>query len=86
RLADWFVRLEDGVPDSVVNVSYSQLRFDANGYVDFSKQPVDRSDHPAGATGTDDNSRPSAAEYAQMRALLFHGAESSAMPSPSNET
>ena len=85
RLADWFVQLKDGLPDSVVNESYSQLRFDANGYVDFSMQPVDRSDGPAGATAPDDDSRPSAAEYAQMRALLFHGAESSAMSSPSND-
>ena len=31
RLADWYVRLKDGEPDTVVNETYSLVRFDAQG-------------------------------------------------------
>ena len=34
RLADWYVRLRGGAPDTVVNETYSRVRFDEQGRVD----------------------------------------------------
>ena len=34
RLADWYVRMKNGVPDTVVNETYTQVRFDSQGRVD----------------------------------------------------
>ncbi len=61
RLADWYVRLKAGAPDTVVNETYTLVRFDAQGRVDWSSTPV--ADE---ATGW-----PTVAERAQMHALLF---------------
>lgn len=80
RLADWFVQLKDGEPDSVVNESYSQLRFDANGYVDRATTPVARPNHAEGAAVRGDADWPSVEEHERMRALLFGGTGLSAMP------
>ena len=61
RLADWYVRLKAGAPDTVVNETYTLVRFDAQGRVDWLGTPV-----VAEAAGL-----PSIAERAQMRALLL---------------
>jgi hypothetical protein len=81
RLADWFVQLKDGAPDSVVNESYSELRFSADGYVDRATMQVARPGHPDAATVHGDVGWPTAEEYERMRVLLFGGTESSATPS-----
>ena len=61
RLADWYVRLKAGAPDSVVNETYTLVRFDAQGHVDWPSTPG--ADEAAGW--------PTVAERAQMHALLF---------------
>lgn len=63
RLADWYVRLKDGAPDSVANETYSRLRFDAQGWVDRS----------AGLTVpvAQDADWPTLAERERMQTLLF---------------
>ena len=68
RLADWYVRLKDAAPDTVVNETYSLVRFDAQGRVDRT-------------TGAEADDWPTAAEREQMRALLFGGTESPGSPS-----
>ena len=83
RLADWFVQLKDGAPDSVVNESYSQLRFGADGYVDRAATPIVRLEHADTATVPGDVDWPTAEEHERMHALLFDDDVSSAMPSSS---
>ncbi len=61
RLADWYVRLKARAPDTVVNETYTLVRFDAQGRVDWSSTPV--ADE---ATGW-----PTVTERAQMHAMLF---------------
>ena len=63
RLADWYVRLKAGAPDTVVNETYTLVRFDAQGRVDWPSTPV--ADEAAGW--------PTVAERAQMHALLYGG-------------
>lgn len=81
RLADWYVQLKNGVPDTVVNESYSQLRFDAEGYVHPSAKSDVRSPDSEIAAEPSDVNRPSEAEYQAMRALLLSGAGSAAISS-----
>ena len=64
RLADWYVRLKEGAPDSVANETYSLVRFDAKGRIEQTRTP------------TEDAAWPTVAERARMRELLFDGAES----------
>jgi len=61
RLADWYVRLNDGEPDAVVNETYGLVRIDAQGQVESVAAPAD-----AGW--------PTVAERERMRALLFEPA------------
>lgn len=61
RLADWYVRLKAGAPDTVVNETYNLVSFDAHGRVDWHNTPV--ADETVGW--------PTVAERAQMHALLF---------------
>ena len=61
RLADWYVRLKARAPDTVVNETYTLVRFDAQGRVDWPSTPVAEV-----AEGW-----PTVAERAQMHALLF---------------
>ena len=63
RMADWFVRLNGGKPDTVVNETYSRLRFDAQGWVDRAAMAAE----PAVA----DADSPTLAERERMHALLF---------------
>ena len=74
RLADWFVRLQCGAPDTVVNETYSLLRFDAQGCVDRAHVPGAAQ---ASAVATEENAAwPTAAERDRMRELLFGKAPS----------
>ena len=78
RLADWYVRLQGGAPDTVVNENYSLVRFDAEGPVDPALAP---SPAQASAAALENPAWPSTAERNRMRELLFGAAESPAAPS-----
>ena len=66
RLAEWYVRLQAGEPERVVNETYALLTIDREGRADWSATPV--------AAGPDETaSLPSAAERGRMQALLFGG-------------
>lgn len=73
RLADWFVRLKDGEPDSVVNETYHLVRFDAKGKVDWAGTPAPHPHRPDVAVVAQDAGWPSVHEREQMQALLFDG-------------
>jgi hypothetical protein len=77
RLADWYVRLKGGAPDTVVNETYSLVRFDAQGRVDPAHTPS-AAQTPAAAL--ENAAWPSAAERSQMRELLFGEARSPCAP------
>ena len=81
----WYVRLKDGEPDTVVNETYSLVRFDAQGRVDWAHSPVTPAAHPCRAdveTVPEDAGWPTVTEREQMRVLLFAGANLPASPSP----
>ena len=84
RLADWYVRLKNGEPDTVVNETYSLVRFDAQGRVDWAHSPVTPAAHPQPdlATVPEDAGWPTASERERMCELLFGGTTSSGSPSP----
>ena len=69
RLADWFVRLKCGAPDTVVNETYSLVRFDAEGRVDPAHAPS--AAQASAATAEENAAWPSKAERNRMRELLF---------------
>ena len=74
RLADWYVHLKNGEPDTVVNETYSRLRFDAQGWVNRATMP---------ATPVLQNTNwPTLAERERMRALLFSRPTSSGADGP----
>ena len=70
RLADWYVRLKGGAPDTVVNEAYSRLRFDAQGWVDRAAM--------ATVPVVPDADTPTVAERERMHALLFGAPASTA--------
>lgn len=70
RLADWYVRLKGGEPDTVVNETYSRLRFDAQGQVDRAATPA--------APVIPDADVPTLAERERMYALLLGAPASTA--------
>jgi hypothetical protein len=63
RLADWYVRLKGGDPDTIVNETYSRLRFDAQGWVDRAAMPA--------VPVVQDADAPTLAERERIHALLF---------------
>lgn len=77
RVADWYVRLNGGAPETVVNETYSLVLFDEQGRAKPTqahpalKTPGDRAENPAW---------PTVEERARMQALLFGGASSSDLP------
>lgn len=77
RMADWYVRLKCGAPDTVVNETYSLVRFDAQGRVDPAHAPS-AAQTPAAAL--ENGAWPTAAERGRMRELLFGEAESPDAP------
>ena len=68
RLADWYVRLKDGAPETVVNETYSLVRFDAQGRVDPAHAPT-AAQTPAAAL--ENAAWPTAPERDRMQTLLF---------------
>ncbi|MBX9793711.1 MAG: hypothetical protein K2Y02_05370 [Burkholderiaceae bacterium] len=74
RLADWFVRLRCGAPDTVVNETYSLVRFDAEGRVDPAHAPS--AAEPFAAATEVNAAWPTTAERGRMRELLFGKATS----------
>lgn len=60
RLAEWYVRLQEGTPETVVNETYTLLAFDSEGRIDWPATP----DQERAAL-------PSAEERTRMLALLF---------------
>ena len=87
RLADWYVRLKEGAPDTVVNETYSLVRFDALGRVDWTRTPANpgaptaNPHRPDVAIMAEDAVWPTVAERERMRELLFGGDESTGSPS-----
>ncbi len=77
RLADWYVRLKGGAPDTVVDETYSLVRFDAEGRVAPAHAPT-AAQTPADAV--ENAAWPTAAERGRMRELLFGAAESPGAP------
>jgi hypothetical protein len=60
RLAEWYVRLKEDEPESVVNEHYGFLAFDGDGRVDWPATPRD-----------DKTALPTSAEWEQIRTQLF---------------
>ncbi len=81
RLADWYVRLKDGEPDSVVNETYSLVRFDAQGRVDGATTAAAHPHRHDVKTEPEEAGWPTVAERERMRVLLFQGPASPASPS-----
>ena len=77
RWADWYVRLKDGTPNTVVNETYSMLRFDSLGRVDPAPAPTAAQ---TSAAALDNAAWPSVAERGQMLELLFGKAGSPDSP------
>ena len=73
RLADWYVRLKDGEPDTVINETYSLVRFDAQGQVNWATTPSAHPHRPDVASVPKDAGWPTVDERARMHALLFGG-------------
>ncbi|HEX7437866.1 MAG TPA: hypothetical protein VF308_14250, partial [Caldimonas sp.] len=86
RLADWYVRLKNAAPNTVVNETYSLVRFDAQGRIDWATTPAAHSHRHDAATVPDDAGWPTVPERERMRALLFDGPESPAAPSSAGPT
>jgi len=78
RLADWFVRLNCGTPDTVVNETYSLLRFDAQGRVD--RAHLTGAAQPCAGATDEIAAGPTPAERVRMQALLFGQAPSPGAP------
>ena len=75
RLADWYVRLKEGAPDTIANETYSMVRFDSQGRVDWTTAPDSRPRGTDVKTVPDDAGWPTSSERERMRELLFEGFE-----------
>ena len=75
RLADWYVRMRNGVPDTVVNETYTEIRFDSEGRVDWTTTPSVHLLHASPESVPHDANWPSVAEHERMQALLFGATE-----------
>lgn len=71
RLAEWYVRLQAGEPESVVNETYALLTIDREGRADWSASPALQPHRPGAAAAPETAALPSVAEREQMQALLF---------------
>ena len=83
RLADWYVRLKGGEPETVVNETYNLVRFDAQGRVDPAHAP---SAEQTPAAALENVAWPTASERDQMQALLFGERPSPDAPSSAAPT
>ncbi len=75
RLAEWYVRLAHGEPDTVVNEAYALLTFDAEGRVDWAATPSFHPHRNSAVLASESASLPSPEEREAMLALLFGAAE-----------
>lgn len=71
RLAEWYVRLERGTPDTVVNETWGLLAFDREGRIDWSATPAFHPHRDSDALVSETAALPSPAERERMLALLF---------------
>lgn len=78
RLAEWYLRLHDDEPATVVNETYALLTIDRDGRADWAATPAFDPDAPDAAAASGNPALPSAGERQRMRAVLF--AEPSAAP------
>lgn len=75
RLADWYVRMKNGAPDTVVNETYTQIRFNPEGRVDWTSTPSTHLLHTDLASVPQDANWPSVDERERMQTLLFSTAQ-----------
>lgn len=73
RLAEWYVRLQAGEPESVANETYALLTIDREGRADWSATPSFHSHRPGSPEAPETAALPSSAERESMQALLFVG-------------
>ena len=78
RLADWYVRLKDDEPDAVVNETYSLMRFDSTGRVDWAATPLPYPHRPGVERVSEEAALPSRSEREVMKRLLFGGSDTHA--------
>ena len=71
RLADWYVRLSDGVPEQVINEWYGWVSFDSQGRFDPAPDLPQRPPSPPSLAATDESALPTSEERQRMAALLF---------------
>ena len=82
RLADWYVRLKDEAPDTIANETYSMVRFDAQGRVDWTTTAASHPDRTDVKTAPEDAGWPTSAERERMLELLFGAAKGTELTSP----
>lgn len=75
RLAEWYVRMEHGTPETVVKETYALLTFDAEGRVDWASTPSFHPHRDSAVLASESASLPSPEERDGMLALLFGAAE-----------
>lgn len=71
RFAEWYVRLKDGEPETVVNETYGLVTFDGQGRVDWPATPAFHPHRPGALKAPEESALPTAAERERMRARLF---------------
>jgi hypothetical protein len=71
RLVDWYVRLQDGKPGSVVNETCYLAHFNAQGKVDWPASPSSHPHRLNEVAVAEDAAWPTAAERAEMQSILF---------------
>lgn len=71
RLAEWYVRLKRGEPESVVNETYGLITFDVQGRVDWSATPAFHSRRADAVSVPESAILPTAAERERILAQLF---------------
>ena len=81
RVADWYVRLKGGEPDSVANETYGLVRFDAQGRSDWATTSAAHSGDLRAAV-LEDAAWPTAADRQRMLALLFGDPDSPVRAQP----
>ena len=71
RLADWYVRMKDGTPDTVVNETYTQVRFDSQGRVDWTNASSAIVGKSGQGSASEEAAWPSVLERERMQAVLL---------------
>lgn len=71
RLAEWYLRLHDDEPATVVNETYALLTIDRDGRADWAATPALHPPQPDAAAASGHPALPSAAERRRIQAVLF---------------